>query len=414
MNYSYFIITLFLCNVALAQNSMSKQNQTLFLDKLSKEIDDNYFDKEISVKITESLSSLSRKAKPIRNAQEFIDTVNFTLQRVANDNHLRVYFDPEKFNNYLSDELERSAFEFKRAELINFGFTKVEILDGNIGYFEIVKFSGFIEQAVKDKIASAMNLLQNTNALIIDLRKNNGGDGRVGDLLSSYFYSDKITFTNSSDFNSQIRYLNKPVYLLTGENTFSAAEGFCNSMQEYNRAVVIGSQTRGGGNSGASVPILEGILCFIPDRAIKSDHEARVIPNFDIPENNALVHARYLFYKEQITKPLQESELSMLNWNLKTCEYILKISDIKEAFDTAMVGKYEGNRTLLLKNETLLIDLNGSEYHLIPTKKNEFIMEGFDDRFGIGNRRIRLKNDGIEEVIYLNGQFLNKFWRKIL
>ena len=61
----------------------------------------------------------------------------------------------------------------QRGEASNFGFEKVERLEGNVGYLDL---RGFHRAEVGgDTAAAAMNFLANTDALIIDLRKNGGG-----------------------------------------------------------------------------------------------------------------------------------------------------------------------------------------------------------------------------------------------
>jgi hypothetical protein len=44
--------------------------------------------------------------------------------------------------------------------------------------------------------------------------------------------------------------------------------------------------------------------------------------------------------------------------------------------------------------------------------ENEFIIEGFENNFGSGNRRIIFNAEGFTEKIYFNGQLMNKYWKK--
>lgn len=63
-----------------------------------------------------------------------------------------------------------------------------------------------------------------------------------------------------------------------------------------------------------------------------------------------------------------------------------------------------------MRNGKPLISFNDKEYKLAQIDENEFIILGFEDSFGAGNRRIIFNTKGFEEKIYFSGQLLNKFW----
>jgi retinol-binding protein 3 len=116
----------------------------------------------------------------------------------------------------------------------NYGFNKIDILDGNIGYMNILGFFPF-DEATEKAIAS-FYYLSNTRALIIDLRENTGGYSPLANFVLSYFFDKqpvkflenvfrdkkKIEQIWSSFYIPGRRYLAKPVYVLTSSGTFSA------------------------------------------------------------------------------------------------------------------------------------------------------------------------------------------------
>jgi len=405
------------------QNIISTDKQKTIIEKVSSEINKLYFNETVAKSISDTLGIIKMQIKTESTVDVFTNKINALLIKKSNDNHLKLYFDPNKFESYAQNETAKRKYEYEAAKKINFGFTKVEILEGNIGYIEIIKFSGFIAEGSGPKIKSAMNMIDNTTALIIDLRKNGGGDGRVGDILETYFYPeeneiyyDSISRTEKFKvlpFVEGKRYLNRPVYILTGLNTFSAAEGFSKFMQQNKKAIIIGEKTKGGGSSGSSVPLLEGFLCFIPTSFGSTDKEASVTPDYKTEDKNALNYAKYLFYKEELKKNLTTKEQEIAKWNLKTCEYLLKLNDKNFALNKSFIGNYENNRKVFLKNGQPLISFNDKEYKLVQIDENEFIILGFEDNFGAGNRRIIFNTKGFEEKIYFSGQLLNKFWGKL-
>jgi hypothetical protein len=422
-NFLILTISLVIASNCYGQNSISSDKQKAIIEKVSSEINKLYFNGTIAKSISDTLESIKMQIKNESTLDNFTNKINASLIKKSNDNHLKLYFDSNKFESFAQNETDKRKYGYEAAKKINFGFTKVEILEGNIGYIEIIKFSGFIAEGSAPKINSAMNLVENTTALIIDLRKNGGGDGRVGDILETYFYPeeneiyyDSISRTEKFKvlpFVEGKRYLNRSVYILTGLNTFSAAEGFCKFMQQNKKAIIVGEKTKGGGSSGSSVPILEGFLCFIPTSFHTSDVEASVTPDYKTEDKNALNYAKYLFYKEELNKNLTLSEQEIAKWNLKSCEILLKLNDKHFAFNKSFTGNYENNRKVFLKNGQPFISINNKEYKLIQIDENEFIVVGFEDIFGAGNRRIIVNEKGFEEKIYFSGQLLNKFWGKI-
>ena len=173
------------------QNSISADKQKAIIEKVSSEINKLYFNGTIAKSIADTLEIIKTQIKIESTADNFANKVSSALLKKSNDNHLKLYFDPNKFESYAQNETAKRNYEYEAAKKINFGFTKVEILEGNVGYIEIIKFSGFIAEGSAPKINSAMNMVENTTALIIDLRKNGGGDGRVGDILATYFYPEE-------------------------------------------------------------------------------------------------------------------------------------------------------------------------------------------------------------------------------
>ena len=111
--------------------------------------------------------------------------------------------------------------------MINGGFEKVERLEGNVG---LLKFNGFVPPEFAGETAvAAMNFLASSDALIVDLRENGGGDPAMVALICSYLFGAEQVHLNDLYFRpanetqqywtlSYVpgrRYEGKPVYVLT-------------------------------------------------------------------------------------------------------------------------------------------------------------------------------------------------------
>jgi hypothetical protein len=119
-----------------------------------------------------------------------------TVRLSQEDRHFRVnYVGMEVIREIEASMLaERDAGDGSQAERgdpyaglrrANFGFAKVEILAGNIGYVDLRQFSP-IEPAV-ETATSVLNFIANTDAVIIDVRNNGGGEPSMVQFLTSHF-----------------------------------------------------------------------------------------------------------------------------------------------------------------------------------------------------------------------------------
>lgn len=77
----------------------------------------------------------------------------------------------------------------------NFGFLRLEVLEGNLGYLDLRSF--VVPELASNTLAAAMNFLANTDALIIDLRANRGGNGEMVRHFSSYFFAAPVHIADS-------------------------------------------------------------------------------------------------------------------------------------------------------------------------------------------------------------------------
>ncbi len=174
------------------------------------------------------------------------------LQAISRDKHLRV-------QHSQSGAVPTRRLPHDRADG-SFGFARVERLPGNIGYIDLRSFSP--ASLAASKAAEAMNSIAETDALLIDLRQNGGGDAAMVALLISYLLEGEPVHLNDFlDRDGEVqqqfwtskevagrRYAGKDVYVLTSGFTFSAAEEFAYNLANLKRATFVGETTGGGAN----------------------------------------------------------------------------------------------------------------------------------------------------------------------
>ncbi len=274
------------------------------LDSLTK----YYVSSERAAFMVKSIEQRNRKGiyAKLNKGAILSDTLTRHLRELSNDEHLGTIFSVEPIPNEESKPptLEEKE-KFRRfARSTNYGFEKLERLPGNIGYMEL---NGFIraEWGAETAIA-AMNFLANTDALIIDLRYNGGGEPGLIQLISSYFFEKPIhlntLYWREGNKMQQFwtlpyvpgeKYLNKPIYILTSKNTFSAAEDFAYNLQASKRVIIIGNKTKGGANAGRAFRINEHFEIYIPiGKAINpitgKNWEGGIIPDIEVGSKEAL------------------------------------------------------------------------------------------------------------------------------
>lgn len=289
------------------------------------QLNEFYVFPETAKKMAEAVESRLKNGDydAITGGNEFAARLMSDLRAVSHDKHLRVEFSPQVLPQRDPDANpipNPAAVAQRRAQVErnNCAFEKVEWLPPNIGY---LKFNGFLEPEIcGSTVTAAMNFLAHTDALIIDLRENNGGSPQMIAYICSYLFAeptrlsdiysrkaDKTTeFWTSKDVPGA-RLIGKPIFILTANRTFSAAEAFTYDLKSLKRVTVIGETTGGGAHPISTHRIDDHFRIVVPSaRAInpitKSNWEGTgVEPDVKIPASEALEVAKKMA-EEQIKK----------------------------------------------------------------------------------------------------------------
>jgi len=286
--------------------------RTAIIESVLTRLNDSYIFPDVAAQMERAIRARMRRDEydRITSSAALAQTLTSHLREVNNDRHLEVLYryDPIPVSTGrrqpTPEQLER-AHRF--AVSVNFGFERIDRLEGNIGYLRI---DGFIPADVGGETAvAAMNFLAYTDALIFDLRESaGGGDPSMIVFLSSYLFgSEPVHLSDlywregnrtqqhwTLSYVQGRRYVGKAVYILTSRRTFSAGEEFAYNLQALGRATVIGEPTGGGANPGREFRINEHFEMFIPTgRAINPITRTNwagsgVRPDIEVSETQAL------------------------------------------------------------------------------------------------------------------------------
>ncbi|MEM6893821.1 MAG: S41 family peptidase [Bacteroidota bacterium] len=321
-----------------AQKTISNDEKRTIIERIKELIDANYVLVDRVEGINRALDNMHNKGKytSITDFKTFAEVLSNDLIAISKDKHFLVQYRPElvkarrewrkrqeeRENNPQPEKEETEEqvdINFLYGQKDNFGFEKVEILDGNVGY---VKFNFFhLLDWVKPTMDAAMHYVANTDALIIDLRENDGGY-TSDSYLGSYFFDDQPTLWNKSynrttdETTSRFtlakidgeRYLNKPVYILVGEKTFSRAEGFAYCMKHFNKATIVGQITPGAAHGIDFLEMNDNFLIQLPVEynihpVTKTDWEGvGVIPHIKTQKDETLKTAHLAALEQLLQK----------------------------------------------------------------------------------------------------------------
>ncbi|MBN1827386.1 MAG: S41 family peptidase [Candidatus Eisenbacteria bacterium] len=261
------------------------------------------------------------------------------LRSESGDGHLRImvrpdaYFEPAADDTSTDEEAARVAEE---EAYENFGFLEVKRLRGNVGY---LRMNGFYDAGrAGPTAAAAMAFLAHSDAVLIDLRLTLGGSPTMDQLLASWFF-DRPTRLSSfhrrmGDSTDVKQHWTQPfapgadlskadLFILTSEQTPSAAEAFAYDMKHLGRATIVGDTT-----AGAAHPCMEHVF---PDlnlsfdvpfaRAVHpvtgTDWEGTgVIPDIAVPEEEALAAAHLAALERIRDRTIDDRRRAGTEWAL--------------------------------------------------------------------------------------------------
>ena len=266
----------------------------------------------------------------ITGHKEFAESLTAHMQATTRDLHMRVSYRLEPLPKDMGTEEEPNEVERKRQlqfeAVRNFGFDQVRRLPGNVGYLDLRQFSGAPE--AQATAVAAMNFLGNSDALIVDLRRNGGGAPVMIQTLLSYLVEPgrRLNFNNfyEREGNRTVQYhtspyvpgpnlAGKPIYVLTSPLTGSAAEEFSYDIQTHKLGTLVGATTAGAANPGGFVRISDHLAAFVATgRAVNPVTNTNwegvgVKPDVAVPAHEALRTA-HVHAIEQLQKQPRDAD----------------------------------------------------------------------------------------------------------
>jgi Peptidase family S41/N-terminal domain of Peptidase_S41 in eukaryotic IRBP len=294
--------------------SLTDAERDQVIDGAAKWLAELYIFPDIGQKMAAVLRTQQRRRdyREITNGVVLATRLSDDLRAISHDIHLSVRFSwdvvpPDPTDKPNPNRATDTGLR-KRLEASNCGFERAEHLPPNIGYLKFNEFAD-IDICAGTAIA-AMNFLADSDALIIDLRDNHGGRSEMVTLIASYLFAVSTHLNDEYDrsenstiqfwtspFVSGKRFIDKPVFVLTSRQTFSAAEDLSYALKNLKRATLIGENTGGGAHPISPRRIHDHFTIIVPiARSIspitKTDWEGTgVEPDVKVPAADVLDEA---------------------------------------------------------------------------------------------------------------------------
>ena len=326
------------------------------------------------------------------------------IREVYCDFHVALYQDPEEASRLREqgpNEEEDPEQWYEGREISNFGIKRAEYLEGNIGYLDLRLFAPV--SLGRDAAMAAMKFLENSDALIFDLRHCEGGDPWQVQLFESYLFEEppKLLLTlynRSKDSHQQIhtiphlpgkRLPDAPVYILTSHSTFSGGEDFSYTLKHHGRAKVVGEITGGGGNTVDHKVVHGDIVIQIstghPIHPVtKSNWEGTgVEPDIPVSHDEALKVAHIDALETLIQQSQDDTCTTRLKWFLEQVRVKYSPVIIPPETMSRYIGKYRHHDVYVEHNSIIVHDTRREcIWKLIPLSDSHFAIEN-DDLFTV-------------------------------
>jgi retinol-binding protein 3 len=317
---------------------------------------------------------------------DLLRTLRLDLLAVSNDRHIALWEMSE------ADKQRQEVDDAEEMRSTNHGFRRLEVLPGNVGYLDIRIFDSPRRAAATAD--AAMALLADVDALIVDLRFNGGGEGYMVTHLLSYLYADNPVHHLDSRYRDHVdqfwteshvpgRNLSGiPLYVLTSNGTFSAAEDFAYGLKTHKRATIVGEATRGGAHPVTYRFFKDlGVEMMIPNAESISPisggnwEGTGVAPDVPVPEVKAFATAYLAAVSALLEKERDEGRRRRLERALKRAKADLAPPRFGADDLEMLAGTYGTTRVVLDDGRLYVVRDERSRYRLIPLTRELFRVE---------------------------------------
>jgi hypothetical protein len=349
---------------------------------------------KLDAKLAEGLASGRYN---VANPEALAQLINADMDAVAHDKHLGMQYAPQQSAALAAappgagaDDAPPSPEEKDQARQFNHGLAEMKVLPGNIRYLDLRGFMWAGAETAK-AYDNAMTFLRGGDAVIIDLRHNGGGSPDAVRYLTSHFLPANkhiVTFHMGDKAAAPVttlanlpagRLTGKPLYVLTGEHSASAAEEFAGHVGGFKFGELVGGTTAGAGFRNEYFPVAGGFVISVSvGRAVLAstgrDWEGKgIAPTIEVSPDKALQTAQmHALRKIAAGAPAQRKRMLEGRADVLAAQ----INPVATALPLSAYAGTFGERSVQLKDGSLNYRREGGPTTaLIPVGPNLFAFE---------------------------------------
>jgi hypothetical protein len=385
------------------------------VERIADFIENNYFDPERARAVAAGLRATARSGDLDRftEPRELAAELTERLRKV--DRHFTVtWAGPSPMS--AEPRQAGAGLSFEQLDRRNaFGFRRVEMLPGAIGYIDLRSFADFdtarADQPARKAADAALQLIADADAVILDLRDNGGGSpAMVGYLVSAFTPADANIYNTfrtrdrtSSERPKQLHAqprVDVPLYVLTSPRTGSAAESTAYTLQAAKRATIVGERSSGAANPGGMFPVGGGFNVFVstgtPVNPITGTNwEGKgVTPDVAVPSEEALYRAQVAALESVLAKRAAEPSSLDTQWTLEALRSEKAPVSVARPADYA--GAYGGASIESRSGVLFLKQGNRPPWQLVRIRDETFFAAGEPSRRVVFERDAAGKVRGFE------------------
>ena len=333
----------------------------------------------------------------VSEPEELVRLLNADLAKVTPDKHLGVSYDPEQARLIAAtpqhseeDHGPPPPEMLAEAARRNYGLISMRILPGNVRYLETEGFMWAGEPSER-AYADAMRFLAGGEAVIIDMRPNGGGSPEGVRYMVSHFMqgnkplmtfhmgSEGVQSTSTLEKLDAPRMIGKPLYVLTGPGSASAAEEVIGHVAGYKLGEIVGETSAGAGFRNTVFAVPGGLVISVSvGRAVlastgKDWEGVGIKPTTEVSADKALdaAHLRALRKLAGSAEPARKKELDAAATLLAA-----KIDPVTPALPLSAYAGTFGPRSIAAKDGKLVYHgPTGHTFNMVALGPNQFTLE---------------------------------------
>ena len=358
-------------------------------------LNENYVLPDLRPKLDAALAKgLAAGRYKVSDPSVLAQAINADLDAVAHDAHLGMHYQPDEAAKLAAlpsgagaDHHAPTAEEVRQAERLNHGILQLKVLPGNVRYMETTGFF-WAGDRTKEVYDNAMRFLKGGDAIIIDMRQNGGGSPEAVQYMISHFLQPNtpiVTFYmkgNPAEPISSLgslpagRLTGKPLYVLTGGRSASAAEEFVGHVAGYKIGELVGETTAGAGYRNEFFPVAGGYVMSVSvGRAVlastgKDWEKAGIAPTVKVEQDKALEMAQVrALQKLASTATGRDKEVYQAGAQVLEA----RINPVPTALTPAQYAGVYGIRRITDEGGKLVFQReSGPKHELVAVSANEF------------------------------------------